>query len=168
MSIRSLRLILRYLTGLLLLASIASVAACGAMTTSTTNTTTTGGAHPLSSPSSTSGFSTAGAPSPGALVGQVVARSSCPVRNPVSPCTLVPVSGATVTVRTTTSGAVMATATSDTHGRFRIPLPPGRYSVSAASGAGAHAAPTAQMTVDIATGHTATIQIVVSAGLPRP
>lgn len=161
MSAGSPRLILRCLTGALFLAILGGATACGAMTT--------GGSQPIPSPSSTvvsTAVATQNASADGELSGQVLARGSCPVENPVSPCKLAPVAGASVSVRTA-GGGVVASAPSDANGRFRIALPAGQYNVSATPGTPANASPSGPVAVVIQTGHTTSVQIVVSAGPPR-
>lgn len=117
-------------------------------------------ATPGASPSSTSSQST------GALAGQVVARTTCGVQNPVATCTPAPVSGAVVTVRTT-NGAVVATVTSDTYGQFRLTLTPGYYLAQARSGFATGATDSAPTSVTVESGQTTTVQLVVSSP-PRP
>jgi hypothetical protein len=110
--------------------------------------------------------STASTPPDGILSGQVVARSSCPAQNSVTPCALAPVAGRTVTVETV-SGDTIATLTTDTQGRFRLSLPQGHYMVRPASGNSPAATPSSAVEVDVAAGQTISIQLVVSAGPPR-
>lgn len=151
---RSLARSLRSLALLLGLSASTLVGGCGVAGSGASS------ASPSVSPSSATSLST------GALEGQVVARATCGAQNPVATCTPAPVVGEVVIVRTT-SGAVVAMATTDADGRFRLTLAPGHYLAQARSGSGSGAATTAAVSVTVAPGRTTAVQLVASSP-PRP
>ncbi len=142
---------------------------CGVSTTgSSAQPTSTSGSSVQ--PTSTTGSSaqptgTAGSSS-GTLSGQVVARSSCGAQNSVTPCALAPVGNATLSIETAT-GAMVATVTSDQQGHFSVVLSPGHYIIQPIVISGSANIQGATVGVDVVSGGTISVQIVVNAGPPR-
>ncbi len=106
------------------------------------------------------------APAHGTLSGQVVARASCGAQNSVTPCPLAPVPRAALNILTP-AGAVVTSVTSDQQGRFSVTLPPGSYMVQPAPTSGTAGIKGPAVAATVVAGQTVSIQVVVSAGLPR-
>jgi len=94
--------------------------------------------------------------------GVVVAGPQCPVESAQSPCPDAPLPNTEVQVKR--SGDVVATATSDETGAFRITLPPGSYSVEAVTDMGGigYAKP---VDVTVTEGAFAQVSVVVDTGI---
>lgn len=107
---------------------------------------------------------TDGAGSGGAsgIRGVVVAGPQCPVESAQSPCPDAPLTKTEVQVKR--SGNVVATATSDETGAFRVALPPGTYSVEAVTDMGGigYARP---VEVTVTDGAFAQVSVVVDTGI---
>ena len=94
--------------------------------------------------------------------GVVVAGPQCPVESAESPCPDEPVPNTELQVKR--SGAVVATATSDAAGVFRIEVPPGAYTVEAIAdmvGMG-YAKP---VDVTVTEGAFAQVSVVIDTGI---
>jgi hypothetical protein len=118
----------------------ASLIACSTTTPPAGNGSTSGSGTPEAGTSPTTGSGISPAPRPTtphpgtgtavAVDGTVVSSPGCP--GPVSaesPCPDRPVAGARVEL--TRGGTVVATATTDSAGRFELRVPPGEYTVTA-------------------------------------
>jgi hypothetical protein len=88
----------------------------------------------------------------------------CPVVRADSPCPDRPFQ-ARLTVTDAGSGAQVAAADTDPAGRFRLPLPPGRYVVRAANPNGAPLPRAAPLTVTVASGRYTTLAIRFDSGI---
>jgi hypothetical protein len=88
----------------------------------------------------------------------------CPMTRDSSPCPDKPLA-ARLTVTRTGSARTVATATSDSRGYFRIPLPPGDYVVRPENLTGS-VVPIAQpLTVTVDTGRFTTVTIPFDSGI---
>jgi hypothetical protein len=93
--------------------------------------------------------------------GVVLAGPQCPVVTEASPCPDLPVQ-ATV-VATDANGSVVARADSDARGRFRMPAPPGTYTLTVEGLTGIEfAKPT---TVTVSAGRFVSVTVSVDTGI---
>lgn len=109
--------------GALVLAALA-LAACGSAGTSATPTRYN---SPTPAPAGTVVFGTPGA---SGIEGQVLLGPTCPVERPDSPCP--PRPGVNIAVQIyagAESGMYVANVVTDDHGRLRVGLPPGSYTL---------------------------------------
>jgi hypothetical protein len=93
-----------------------------------------------------------------------VVDGGCPVLRLDSPCPDRPLQ-ARLTVTDAASGNVVATAETDPAGHFRIPLPPGQYTVRATNPTGAPLPRAAPTTATIASGRYTTLTIRFDSGI---
>jgi Carboxypeptidase regulatory-like domain len=94
--------------------------------------------------------------------GVVVAGPQCPVESAESPCPDEPVPNTEIQVKR--SGEVVATATSDQGGAFKISVPPGTYTVEAVADPGGigYAKP---VDVTVTEGTFAQVSVVIDTGI---
>jgi hypothetical protein len=104
-----------------------------------------------------------GSPHPGSaqIEGKVRAAPACPVERLGSPCPSRPVPGASVQVLQHTS--VVATARTDSAGRYRLNVAPGAYTIVATNVGGYRS--TAQRRVSAVGGQQTTVDLVVDTGI---
>ena len=97
----------------------------------------------------------------GGIAGHVVAGPTCPVETVGSPCPPRPWTGM---VRATAADGTTYETQTDTDGAFRLPLPPGSYSVTAVTDAGGP--PSAIATdVTVVAGSERSVDLEVDTGI---
>jgi hypothetical protein len=105
-----------------------------------------------------------GAMTPSGIEGRTMVDGGCPVIRSDSPCPDKPLA-AKLTVTRAGSARTVATATSDSHGYFRLPLSPGKYVVRPENLTGA-VVPIAQpLTVTVVAGRFTTVTISFDSGI---
>ena len=143
------------------------MAGCGTVTSNAGLSSSPAGASSTGTVTRATGSPTnASVAAKGTLAGRVMARSSCGAQNPVSSCPLTPVHNAALSIETA-SGAVVVTVTSDQQGRFSVSLSPGHYRVQPVMRSGAAKVRGAGVAVDIVSGRTVSVQIVVTSALHK-
>jgi hypothetical protein len=95
--------------------------------------------------------------------GTVVAGPTCPVERADSPCPDRPAQ-ATVVVADP-SGATVTTARTDPGGRFRIPLPPGRYTVRAGHPGRPGMGASRPVLISVPAGGVVRVRLVIDTGI---
>jgi hypothetical protein len=99
----------------------------------TTTSTAVGSTTPGTSPPSATRPPTGPVSPPSTVYGSVTAGPTCPVERIDQPCPPRPLQ--TTVQATSTAGGTGGSATTDDEGRYQMSLPPGRYVLSAQSGA---------------------------------
>lgn len=90
--------------------------------------------------------------------------AGCPMVRNASPCPDRPLS-ARITVAPASGGDTVANVTSDNDGRFRVPLPPGTYTLRPANLTGAPAPLAMPLTVTVVAGRYTTVEIPFDSGV---
>jgi hypothetical protein len=98
------------------------------------------------------------------ITGVAVVDGGCPVVRQDSPCPDRPLL-ARLTVTEAASGIVVVSAETDPAGHFRIPLPPGEYTVRATNPSGAPLPRAAPVSATIASGRYTTLTIRFDSGI---
>jgi hypothetical protein len=89
----------------------------------------------------------------------------CPMMRDASPCPDKPLPAKLTITRRGTDTVVVATATSDTNGNFRIPLPPGDYVLRPTNIAGGLHPAASPMDVAVQAGRYTTITVPFDSGI---
>ena len=113
------------------------------------------------------GYHTHDAPPSGqdsGIEGHTTVGPTCPVMQVASPCPDKPLR-ARLTVTRVNSTVTLTTATSDTEGYFRIPLPPGRYTLRPGNLIGAVLPIAQQVTVTVVSGRFTIVTISFDSGI---
>ncbi|QFZ19098.1 carboxypeptidase-like regulatory domain-containing protein [Saccharothrix syringae] len=107
---------------------------------------------------------TSGDPPGSGVDGRTVVDGGCPPARDAPPCPDEPLS-ARIRVTRTGSGDTAAEATSDVDGRFRIPLPPGRYTLHPANLTGSLLPAAQPLDVDVTAGGYTTVTVFFDSGV---
>jgi hypothetical protein len=98
------------------------------------------------------------------IEGRTTVDAGCPMARDSTPCPDRPLS-ARITVTPASGGDTVASVVSDAQGRFRVPLPPGTYTLHPANLLGAPAPLAMPQTVSVAAGRYATVEIAFDSGV---
>jgi hypothetical protein len=151
------------LGSLLALTLVGPLSACGQDTAGGSSTSATPIATATTAIATAIATATATTTNQGTITGDVTAGPTCPVQTAETPCPPKVVSGRTVQILDA-QGAVVATTTTDVHGRFSVAVAPGTYSVvlPPLTGQPRQASPTH---VTVAVGQTVHVQIMLDTGI---
>ena len=159
--------------------SLAAVAGCGAGPAARSGTSsgpaaseqpTSGGPQPsgvsrlASPPGPTPDDAAATGTTGSGIAGVTVVDGGCPVQRLDSPCPNRPLL-ARLTVTDTASGTLVTAAVTDPAGRFRLPLPPGQYTVRATNPNGAPLPRAPPTTTTVTAGRYTTLTIQFDSGI---
>lgn len=144
----------------------ATVATTGATRPATPSSPSTTARPATTAPQNTAPPSTAatttGGPTGQRLTGTVTASPTCPVERPDQPCAPRPVPGAHIEAFDGTERLVTS-ADADSEGRFALTLTPGRYVLTASSGAVFPSCP--PLTVDVPASGAARADVTCDTGI---